>query len=821
MHSNSEDFNEIETLLLDEEISIEPMAKNSEKTKKSLYVIPLISRPFFPGMAAPIVIDKGMYYEVLKNVSHSEDKFIGLFLTKKDNPDIEDLKPKDLYRVGVLAKVLRIVPFKDGEGAQAICSMEKRIKVEKFTSGSGHLKAKVCVHEDKEVRKETKMIKALSIEIVQMIKKLVTMNPLFKEELQIFLSHSDFTKHSRLADFTVSLTTATRKELQSILEAFELQPRLEMALSLLNKEFNLSKLQSNISKKIELNIQKSQREFFLKEQLTAIKKELGLARDDKCIDIERFKERIKKLKVPKDALEVIHEEMDKLNVLELQSPEYSICRSYLDWLTSIPWGVKSPDTHTFKKCQEILDRDHYGLKDIKERILEFISIGKLTGGIKGNILCLVGPPGVGKTSIGKSIAHALGREFYRFSVGGMHDEAEIKGHRRTYIGAMPGKLIQALKQTKAINPVIMLDEVDKIGQSYHGDPASALLEVLDPEQNKDFLDHYLDVRVDLSDVMFIVTANVLESIPDALRDRMDVLRLSGYIMEEKVKIAKDFLLPKSLKEMGLKPTDITLSDPIISKVIDGYARDPGIRTLEKCLKKILRKQATMIVKRKEKLLLPKQRVVRKLTSKILEDFLGQPQFNADKFYDQPPIGVVMGLAWTAMGGATLYVESSEYPSKERAFKVTGSLGDVMKESCETAWTFMLNHIEGYFGKKILLNTNSIHVHVPEGATPKDGPSAGVTMVTSMLSLYAKKKVRPHLAMTGEITLTGKVLPIGGVKEKLIAAIRSEVQDVIFPLDNKADYEELPTHIKKKMKRVHFVGHYDEIYKIAFIGKGKK
>ena len=821
MHSDLEEFKDIEALLVDDDITIDLTKKSNESTiSQPLYVIPLISRPFFPGMAAPIVIDKGVHYEVLKNISHSEDKMIGLFLTKKDNPDVEDLKAKDLYRVGVLAKVLRIVPFKDGEGAQAICSMEKRIKVDKFIKEGVHLKAKVSVHHDKEVRKETKIIKALSIEIVQMIKKLVTMNPLFKEELQIFLSHSDFTKHSRLADFTVSLTTATRKELQSILEAFDLQTRLEMALSLLNKEFNLSKLQSNISKKIELNIQKSQREFFLKEQLLAIKKELGLTCDDKSIDMDRFKSRIEGLTVPEHALGVMHEELDKLNVLELQSPEYSICRSYLDWLTSVPWGVKSPDTNTFKKCKEILDRDHYGLKDIKERILEFISIGKLTGEIKGNILCLVGPPGVGKTSVGKSIAHALGREFYRFSVGGMRDEAEIKGHRRTYIGAMPGKMIQALKHTKAINPVIMLDEIDKIGQSYHGDPASSLLEVLDPEQNKDFLDHYLDVRVDLSDVIFIVTANVLDTIPDALRDRMDVLRLSGYIMEEKVEIAKKYLLPRHLKEMGLKPTDLIISNKLFAKIVDGYARDPGIRTLEKCLKRVLRKQATLIVKRKEKLLPSKQRVVRKLTESILETFLGKPQFNADRIYDRPPIGVVMGLAWTSMGGVTLYVEASEYPSKERGFKVTGSLGDVMKESCETAWTFMLNHVEKYFGGEVLTNQNSIHLHVPEGATPKDGPSAGVTMVTSMLSLYAGKIVRPNLAMTGEITLTGKVLPIGGVKEKIIAAIRSEVQDVILPEDNKADYGELPDYLKKKIKRVHFVRHYDEIYTIAFGNKKK-
>ncbi|MBS0627147.1 MAG: LON peptidase substrate-binding domain-containing protein, partial [Verrucomicrobia bacterium] len=448
-------------------------------------------------------------------------KSLGLFLTKKEDVNIYKVGFEDLYPVGILARILRIIPMEQG-GAQVVLNMESRISIKKPNKKGKFLKASIKVFEDLS-GKLSKELKAYSISIITTIKELLKLNPLFKEELQIFLGHSDFTEPGKLADFAVALTTATREELQEVLETFDLQGRIDKALVLLKKELDLSRLQNTINQKIEATISKTQREFFLREQLKTIKKELGIEKEDKSCDIEKFEARLKKRKVPDDVMGVIADEMEKLSMLEVQSAEYSVCRNYLDWLTIVPWGVLSEESLDLKHAEKVLNEDHYGLKDIKERILEYISVGKLSGGLKANIIGLAGPPGVGKTSIGRSIARALNRQFYRFSVGGMRDEAEIKGHRRTYIGAMPGKLIQALKYTEVMNPVIMLDEVDKMGNSYHGDPASALLEVLDPEQNKDFLDHYLDVRCDLSNVLFLVTANVLDSIPEPLKDRMEIL----------------------------------------------------------------------------------------------------------------------------------------------------------------------------------------------------------------------------------------------------------------------------------------------------------
>jgi ATP-dependent Lon protease len=465
------------------------------------------------------------------------------------------------------------------------------------------------------------------------------------------------------------------------------------------------------------------------------------------------------------------------------------------------------------KAEKVLEEDHYGLEDIKERILEFIGVGKLTSGVKGSIICLVGPPGVGKTSIGKSIARALNREFYRFSVGGMRDEAEIKGHRRTYIGAMPGKMIQALKTAQTMNPVIMLDEVDKMGMSYQGDPASALLEVLDPEQNKDFLDHYLDVRADLSNVLFIVTANVLDTIPGPLRDRMDILRLSGYIRQEKIQIAKKYLIPRNRKKSGLKASQVKFSSGAIQGIIEGYARESGVRGLENNIKKILRKVAVEIVRSEEGKKRKKVKSV-SISEKNLEKFLGKPIFTTDRYYEKTPIGVCTGLAWTAMGGATLYVEAAETSSEKTQMKLTGQAGDVMKESAQIAWSFVGSEVRRYAPKQKFFEKQEVHIHIPEGATPKDGPSAGITMVTALLSLLLKTSVAKDLGMTGELTLTGKVLPIGGLKEKLIAAKRSKLKTLIFPKDNKRDYDELPDYLKKGVT-VHFVNTYDDVFKIAF------
>lgn len=791
---------------------IESVAKEEDKQALplELVIFPVLRRPFFPGMAAPLVIEPGPFFETLKACARSDHKCVGLLLAHAENADIYKLKFDDLYSVGVMARILRIIPMETG-GAQVILNMEKRFNVVEPIVEQKTLKAYVSYFEEEPVL--TKELKAYAISIITTIKELLKLNPLFKEELQIFLSHSDFTEPGKLADFAAALTTAKREELQEVLETFDIPQRVDRALTLLKKELDLSQLQSSINKKIDATISKNQKDFFLREQLKTIKRELGIEKDDKSLEKERFETRLKKRKVPADVMNTIKEEMNKLSSLEPQSAEYAICRGYLDWLTIIPWGIYSKENHDLQRAAKILKKDHYGLEDIKERILEFISVGKLSGGIRGSIICLVGPPGVGKTSIGKSIARALNRKFYRFSVGGMRDEAEIKGHRRTYIGAMPGKLIQALKYCQTMNPVIMLDEVDKLGSSFHGDPASALLEVLDPEQNREFLDHYLDVRCNLSDVLFIVTANVLDTIPEPLKDRMDILRLSGYIQQEKVEIASKYLIPTNRKSMGLTASQVMFSKPALQTLINGYAREAGVRSLENYIKKILRKVAHKIVLDQQKRKKPIEKRF-SIISENLKDYLGKPHFSSDRFYATNPIGVSTGLAWTAMGGATLYIETIKVNAEKTEMKLTGQAGNVMKESSEIAWSYLHGSLNRYAHGHTFFEKTQVHIHIPEGATPKDGPSAGITMVTALLSLLLDTPVRENLGMTGELTLTGRVLPIGGVKEKVVAAKRSGLKTLIFPKQNLRDYEELPDYIRKGLK-VYFVDHYDEVFSLAF------
>lgn len=793
---------------LEEAADEEQQVESKISYPSDLFVIPITARPFFPGMAAPLLIEPGPYYEVLKLLAKSEAKYVALLLTKKEKANIYSLSFSQLHSVGILAKILRIIPL-EGGGAQVILNMEERLEVVQPIKNK-YLKARVVYHPDN--RESNDELKAYAINIISVIKELLKLNPLFKEELQIFLGHSDFTEPGRLADFAVALTTATREELQEILSAFDLHDRIDKALALLKKELDLSRLQRSIHQKIEATISKSQKEYFLREQLKTIKKELGIEKDEKTLDAEKFEARLKKLEVPPAVMETIKDELEKLSSLETISAEYSVCRNYLEWLTIIPWGVQSAERHDLVKADEILRKDHYGLEEIKQRILELISVGKLSGGLRGSIICLVGPPGVGKTSVGKSIARALNRKFFRFSVGGMHDEAEIKGHRRTYIGAMPGKMIQALKQCQNMNPVIMIDEVDKMSRSFHGDPASALLEVLDPEQNKDFLDHYLDVRVDLSNVLFIVTANMLDTIPEPLLDRMEILRLSGYVQEEKVQIAKKYLIPRNRKQMGLTKNDISFTLEALRSIINGYAREAGVRSLENFIKKILRKMALKIVRESES---KKKKATRyTITPTNLHEYLGKPIYLTDRFYETTPVGVATGLAWTAYGGATLYIETIKVPNDKTHMMLTGQAGDVMKESSQIAWTYLHSAIYKYAPGHTFFEKSQIHIHIPEGATPKDGPSAGITMVTALLSLLLDVDILQDLGMTGEITLTGRVLGVGGIREKLIAAKRSGLKTLVFPKDNLRDYEELPEFLKKGLK-VHFVEHYDEVYKIAF------
>jgi ATP-dependent Lon protease len=794
-----------------------PLKKKDIDPPEVLHFMPLVRRPYFPGMAAPVVIEPGPFFEVLKTIAKSDHKCLGLIMTRQENQDIYKATFNDLHRVGVQARILRLIPMEQG-GVQAILNMERRLTIIEPMHEKRYLKARVVYHEDDP--ELTKELKAYAISIISTIKDLLKLNPLFKEELQIFLGHSDFTEPGKLADFAVALTTATRDELQEVLQTFDIPQRIEKALILLKKELDLSQLQHNISQKIDATINKTQKDFFLREQLKTIRKELGIERDDKAAEKEKFETRLKQRIVPQEVSAVIKEEMDKFSTLDPMSSEYTVCRNYLDWLTIVPWGINSPENLDLAKAEKILNDDHFGLDDIKRRILEFIGVGKLAGGVRGSILCLVGPPGVGKTSIGKSIARALDRKFYRFSVGGMRDEAEIKGHRRTYIGAMPGKLIQALKLCQTMNPVIMLDEVDKMGNSYMGDPASALLEVLDPEQNVAFLDHFLDVRCNLSNVLFIVTANVLDTIPGPLRDRMEILRLSGYITQEKIAIAQKYLVPRNRKEMGLKTSDIQFSKEGLNQIINGYAREAGVRNLDNLIKKILRKVAVKIVREQEekvatssrKKVEPRKGI--KISPNNIQDYIGKPEYISERLYESTPAGVATGLAWTAMGGAILYVEAIKIRGEKTEMKLTGQAGNVMKESSEIAWSYLHSAMYKYAPENTFFEKAQVHIHIPEGATPKDGPSAGITMVTAMLSLVTNKPVLKNLGMTGEITLTGRVLPIGGVKEKLVAAKRSGLKELIFPKENARDFDELPSHIKEGIT-IHFVEHYDDVFKIAF------
>ncbi|KAF6210676.1 hypothetical protein GE061_013783 [Apolygus lucorum] len=665
--------------------------------------------------------------------------------------------------------------------------------------------------------KTTEEVKALTQEVIKTIKDIISLNPIYRESLQQMLHQSQRVVDNPvyLSDLGAALTGAEPAELQAVLEEMDIPKRLMLSLSLLKKELELSKLQQKIGKEVEEKVKQQHKKYILHEQLKVIKKELGLEKDDKDAIEEKFRERIKEKNIPKNVMEVLNEELNKLGFLESHSSEFNVTRNYLDWLTSLPWGVTSVENLDLEQATKILDEDHYGMDDVKKRVLEFIAVSQLKGSTQGKILCFYGPPGVGKTSIAKSIARALNREYFRFSVGGMTDVAEIKGHRRTYVGAMPGKVIQCLKKTKTENPLILIDEVDKIGKGFQGDPASALLEMLDPEQNSNFLDHYLDVPVDLSKVLFICTANVTDTIPEPLRDRMEMIDVSGYIAEEKLAIAKQYLLPQAMKESGLTQVQVNLNDDAINTIIKSYCRESGVRNLQKHIEKVTRKVAYKVVRKEAEKV--------DVTPANLQDFVGKPVFSQNRMYEETPPGVVMGLAWTAMGGSTLYIETalrrtpfSEKPDNkvEGTLELTGHLGDVMKESARIALTVARNFMAQIDPVNTFLTTNHIHLHVPEGSTPKDGPSAGCTICTALLSLAQKRPIRQNVAMTGEISLNGKVLPVGGIKEKTIAAKRTGVNCIILPDENRKDFDDLPKYITEGLE-VHFVTNYKDVYKIVF------
>jgi ATP-dependent Lon protease len=765
----------------------------------TLYLLPLSERPFFPAQALPLILNEEPWLPTVEAAAAGEQRVIGLTLVKADNP--EQVKPDDFHPIGT---VVRMHQLARGDGRlQFIAQGLRRFRIVHWLSAVPPFLAQVeYLDESDAIHSEE--VRAYSLAIINTLKELVPLNPLYSEQLKFFLSRFNTNDPSPLADFSANLTMANKDELQEILNTAPVLERMKRVIVLIRKELEVAKLQNTIRTQVEEKMTEQQRKFFLREQLKVIQKELGLAKDDKTADLERFRERLDSRQPSEAALKRINDELDKLAVLESGSPEYAVTRNYLEVITELPWGLHSADHLDLTHARKVLDQDHDGLEDVKDRIIEFLAVGVLKGEVGGSILLLVGPPGVGKTSIGRSVANALGRKFYRFSVGGMRDEAEIKGHRRTYIGALPGKFIQAIRETQVANPVIMLDEVDKISASYHGDPASALLEVLDPEQNSDFLDHYLDVRFDLSKVLFVCTANQLDTIPGPLLDRMETIRLSGYIAAEKVQIAKHHLWPRLLERSGVKSDQIRLSDAALRQIIEGYAREAGVRNLEKQLGRIMRKAAVKIVQGQQEPI--------RLGVRDVEEYLGKPAFQKEK--PLSGVGVVTGLAWTALGGATLNIEATLVHTKNRGFKLTGRLGDVMQESANIAYSYVSSHLKEYKATPAFFDEAFVHLHVPEGATPKDGPSAGVTMATALLSLAREQAPDRPLAMTGELTLTGHVLPVGGIREKVIAARRNKIGELILPEANRGDFEELPDHVREGLK-VHFVEHFREVAKRVF------
>ena len=769
---------------------------------ETLVLLPLPGRPFFPGQVQPIGLNPEQWQKTLAAISDQGKGVLGLAFVGDVNPI--DVVATDFPDMGCVVRLHRPQQQSDNPG-QFLAQGLKRFRIVRWLREDGPFIAQVEYPRSKGER-DSDEIKAYAMAIIAAIKELLPLNPLYSQELKQYLGKFNPNQPSLLADFAAAMTTASGGQLQDILQTLPLPARMTQVLELLRREKEVAELQGEISREVNDKVSDNQREFFLKEQMKVIQRELGISKDDRTSDAEKFAERMSARNPPEHVSTRFADELDKLSVLESGSPEYAVTRNYLDWISAVPWGVYSDDNLSLEHARGELDRHHDGLGDVKERIVEFLAVGNFKGTIDGSILLLVGPPGVGKTSIGKSVADALGRKFFRLSLGGLRDEAEIKGHRRTYIGAMPGKLVQALKDVDVANPVIMLDEIDKVGRSYQGDPASALLEVLDPEQNNEFLDHYLDLRVDLSRVLFIATANQLDTIPPALLDRMETIRLAGYIAEEKLAIARNHLWPKLIKRHGAKPSQVRINDAGLRLVIDGYCREAGVRQLEKQLAALIRKAIVQIVDTG----VPRIR----LAKKDIAELLGQPRYRNER-----PLrgkGVVTGLAWTAQGGVTLAIESSKIHTLNRGFKLTGQLGEVMKESAEIAYSYIVAHLADFGCDEDFFDTSMVHLHVPEGATPKDGPSAGITMATALVSLARDQRIKRPLAMTGELTLTGQVLPVGGIREKIVAARRAQIAEVLIPFANRGDYEALPDHLTANMT-VHFVRSFDEVFEIVFSG----
>lgn len=763
-----------------------------------LTIIPLSGRPIFPGIFTPLMISSADDVKVVEE-AYEKEGFIGIVMLKNDRevPSIDDL-----YRVGTVARIIKKVNLPDG-GINIFISTQKRFKIRKALHKSAPIATAVEYLEDEEA--DTFEVKALTRALISEMKEVSENNPLFSEEMRLNMVNID--NPGKIADFIASILNVDKKEQQKILETINVRQRMEQVLVFIKKEQEVLKVQKKIQNELNEKIEKNQREYFLREEMKSIQEELGETLEGNATDYQKFKKKIEEYHFEGEIKETVESELAKFSLMDPNSSEYIGTRNFLELVCQLPWEEETLEDYDLEDARKALEADHFGMDDVKKRIIEYLAVRKMKGDCKGSILILVGPPGVGKTSVGRSIAEAMHKPFFRFSVGGMRDETEIKGHRRTYIGAMPGKIIQGIKITKSKSPVFLIDEVDKMGSSHNGDPASALLEVLDPEQNMNFRDNYLDLPFDVSNVFFILTANSLDTIPGPLLDRAEILQLSGYIDQEKLEIAKKYLIPKNLEKNGLKKSQIKYTKAALLQIAEEYARESGVRNYEKCLDKIHRKIVTEILSNKakneeeksEQNLTEKNLPVYTIDTPDLFKYLGKPDFDESQIKEAKVPGTAIGLAWTSMGGDTLLIESTSFAGKGGLI-LTGQMGDVMKESSQIAFNWARKFVLERGNKKAKwFDENIVHLHIPEGATPKDGPSAGITMATTFVSLLTNKKIKPHLAMTGELSLTGQVLPIGGLREKTVAAKRNKIKTIIIPKANERDLDDIPEIVKQGIK----------------------
>ncbi len=769
----------------------------SDSIPSTIPILPIVDTNLFPKMVLPLVLIQREAIELIDEAM-SGNRMLGLLLSRRSDIDSKHTAD-DLFRIGTVATILKLSKMED-EKAQLLIQGISRFKVSSFIENKQYMQAAIAVLESRNGDRN-KENRALMANIVEQYKKIVDLSPGLPPEMGQMIK--SLQEPGVLADMVASTINAPVQEKQKVIELLDVNKRLKKVTRLVNDQLDILEMGSKIQSQVKEDMDKRQREYYLRQQLKAIKDELGENEED-TEEIKEYKRKIKSRKLPEEALKEAQRELTRLARMHPSSSEYVVASSYLDWLTALPWNDRSHDKLDIAEARRVLDNDHYGLEKPKKRILEYLAVRKLKNDSKGPILCFTGPPGTGKTSLGQSIARALGRKFVRIALGGVRDEAEIRGHRRTYVGALPGRIIQSLRKAGKKNPVFMLDEIDKVTSSYHGDPSSALLEVLDPEQNYSFQDHYLDVAFDLSDVIFLTTANVLHTIPSPLRDRMEVLELNGYTEEEKLKIATRYLIPRQREANGLTTGQIKITPGAVKKIISGYTRESGLRNLERQIGAVCRGVASRIAQDET------DHVVVRQTS--LHQYLGPVQNMPDLSLKNGTPGVVVGLAWTPFGGEILFIEAVAMPGTKRLM-LTGQLGEVMKESVNTALSYIRSHAGKFKIEDQFFEKNDIHVHVPEGAIPKDGPSAGVAMLTALVSLVTGRPVRPRLAMSGEITLRGEVLPVGGIKEKVIAARRAGIKTVILPEWNRKDMEDVPENVKEAIE-FNFISKMDEVINAA-------